>query len=64
MIDISSQVFGSEPLVWIPNLPIPAAILSEDRKYAIFISPMIGKGEDCPKISIVKPTASFEGFFQ
>ena len=63
MIDISSQVLGSDPLVWIPNLPIPAAILSDDRKYAIFISPMIGKGDECPVISTVKPTASFEGFF-
>lgn len=63
IVDIASHILGSDPLVWLPNLPLPAAILSDDRKYAIFISPMIGEGDDCPVISEVKATASFEGFF-
>jgi len=63
MVDIAAQILDTEPIVFLPNLPIPAAILSEDRKYAIFISPMVGKGKNCPVISEVIPTASFEGFF-
>lgn len=63
MVDIAAQVLDADPIVFIPNLPIPAAILSEDRNHAIFIAPMVGKGDDCPVISEVTPTASFEGFF-
>ena len=63
MMDISSLVLECDPVVWIPNVPIPAALLSEDRKSVIFVAPMIGKGEDCPKITEVQPTATFEAFF-
>jgi len=63
MTDVATHVFDEDPIVWIPNLPLPAAILSQDRKHAVFFAPMIGEGEETPLITQVKATASFEGFF-
>ncbi len=63
MMDVATHVFESDPIVWIPNLPLPAAMISQDRKHAVFFAPMIGEGDETPVITEVQPTATFEGFF-
>lgn len=63
MLDAASLIFESEPVVWIPNVPMPCVMIAQDKSCALFISPMIGEEGNCPRISIVKPIASFDGFF-
>lgn len=63
MLDAASLVFDCEPMVWLPNVPIPCVMIAPDKSVALFIAPMIGEEGKCPQISNVKPIASFDGFF-
>jgi len=63
LLDAASLIFESEPVVWIPNVPIPCVMIAQDKSCALFIAPMIGEEGNCPQISMVKPIASFDGFF-
>ena len=61
----AEQIFKTKPTLLMPNIPIPAMMISPDGSCALFLYPIVGDEESMPHLYVLrKYKASFSDFFQ